>query len=72
MRDSGATPIKVISLYLDNMYVLLLIQNFSIPVAKPESIIIALVFKAALLIPANSFPLFLVFAPIRTIVGVGS
>jgi len=50
-------------------------------VNNPESIIVALVFNAALVNPANSLTLyfinfllyfFVVLAPIRTIVGVGS
>ncbi len=57
-------------------------QIFSIPVNNPESIIAALVVKAALVNPANNFTLFIskyfifylfvVFAPNNTIVGVGS
>ena len=60
---SGAIPIKVI---------FFLKQNFSIPVCSPLSKIIALVFKAALLIPANNLTFLFVFAPIKTITCCGS
>ena len=60
---SGAIPIKV-KFFLK--------QNLSIPFWIPLSIIIAFELNAALEIPDNNFPLFLVFAPIKFIIGVGS
>ena len=59
-------------------------QNFSIPEPTPESIITASILEAAQTTPASVFPLLIitcikiftyalfVYAPIRTITGVGS